>query len=233
MSKPSAQYGDKPDAVEEKLPLAITSIEPQKKNPDRFSLFHKKEFLLGVSGQTLLDYSIKKGVELTPFLFHQIRNSEEYQKAKDACYRYLSRRDHSSFELRNKVSKKGYERSIIDDVIEELDQKGLLNDEEFARKFALDKVEFKNWGPIKIKHALRRKGIDGPIAEKVVQNITEGLEQHQICVDLIVKKKRHYLREEDEFKRKQKIYRYLAGKGYNSQVIKKALPQIMARLNAE
>ena len=233
MSKPSAQYGEKQDAVEQKLPRTITSIEPQKKNPDRFSLFHKKEFLIGVSGQTLLDFSIKKGVEMTPFLFQQICTSEEYHKVKDACYRYLSRRDHSSFELRQKVSKKGYSRTVIDDVLEELDKKGLLNDEDFAMKFAKDKSEFKNWGPNKIKHALRKKGVDKSLSEKVVQNVVNDLEQHQICVDLIVKRKNHFLREDDFYKRKQKIYRYLAGKGYTGPVIKKALPQITAKLDAE
>ncbi len=233
MNRSEGRSNDKSDEVLQKLPLTITSVDPQKKNPDRFSLFHKKEFLIGVSGKTLLEYSIKKGVEMTPSLFQQISNAEEYQKVKDACYRYLSRRDHSSFELRQKISKKGYSPSVIKDVLFELDQKGLLNNKEFALKFAADKIEFKSWGPNKIIHALRRKGIDKSLSEKVVQNVVKDLEQHQICVDLIVKRKRHFLREQDEFKRKQKIYRYLAGKGYTTAVIKKAYPQIIAKLNAE
>lgn len=233
MSKPGGSSDDKSDQVLQKLPLTITSVEPQKKNPDRFSLFHKGDFLIGLSGSTLLKNSIEKGVEMTPFLFKQIQKDEDYQKAKDASYRYLSRRDHSSFELRRKLSKKGIESSIITDVLDDLDQKGFLNDEDFALKFATDKAEFKQWGPVKIKHALRRKGVDRSTAEKVVQKVVNNLEQHQICVDLIVKRKRHFLRETDEFKRKQKIYRYLAGKGYMSSVINKAYPKITEKLNAE
>jgi len=54
------------------LPLVITSISPQKKNGDRFSLFNGKTFLIGVSSQTLLDFSIQKGMTLTRDLFHKL-----------------------------------------------------------------------------------------------------------------------------------------------------------------
>jgi len=213
---------EKPD-ISEKLPLKITSVSTQKKRKDRFSLFHDDTFLVGVSSQTLIDLSIKKGVELTPFLFEKILEAEEYQKIKDTFYDYLSRRDHGSFELKQKALKKGFPSNVIDDVLDEFDQKGLLNDESFAKKFAADKAEFKNWGPIKIKAALRKKGVSNRVAEKAVQTITNDLDQVQICVDLLTKRKRHFFRETDTLKRKQKMYRYLAGKGFTAPTITKAI----------
>jgi len=209
--------------ISDKLPLKITSISPQKKRKDRFSLFHEKTFLVGVSAQTLIDYSLKKGVELTPFLFDKIQKAEEYQKVKDSFYDFLSRRDHGFFELKQKGFKKGFSPEIMDDVLNEFDQKGLLNDLAFAEKFAADKAEFKQWGPKKIRSALRQKGIRKDHAEKAVKDLTNNLDQHQICVDLLKKKKRHYMREADPFKRKQKMYRYLAGKGFPGNVIQKAI----------
>ena len=218
-------HREKPD-ISDKLPLKITNISPQKRRPDRFSLFHEETFLVGVSSQTLIDLSLKKGVELTPFLFDKIQDAEEYQKVKDTFYDYLSRRDHGSFELKQKALKKGYPANIIDDVLDEFDQKGLLNDESFAKKFAVDKAEFKNWGPVKIKAALRKKGVSKNIAEKAVGSITNDLDQVQICVDLLIKRKRHFFRKTDTLKRKQKMYRYLAGKGFTGSVITKAIDRI-------
>ena len=216
---------EKPD-ISDKLPLKITSISPQKKRKDRFSLFHEDTFLVGVSSQTLIDLSLKKGVELTPFLFEKISDAEEYQKVKDTFYDYLSRRDHGSFELKQKALKKGFHSNIINDVLDEFDRKGLLNDESFAKKFAADKAEFKQWGPVKIKSALRKKGISKNIAEKTVHSITNDLDQVQICVDLLSKRKSHFLRETDPLKRKQKMYRYLAGKGFTGSVVTKAIDTI-------
>ena len=218
--------------IENRLPLTITSISVQKKRKDRFSLFHEKEFLIGVSAQTLTDYNIRKGTVLTHDLFLKILHSEDYQKIKDAIYRYLSGRDHASFELKQKVMKKGFDAALIDSVLEEFDQKELLNDEVFAKKFAVDKSEFKRWGPVKIKQALYKKGISKPIAEKVVQNLSKNLAQDQICVDLLRKRKAHFSREEDPLKRKQKMYRYLAGKGYHGKSISKAIDSISNEFDA-
>lgn len=232
MKNSGSKRAEKQERLAAKLPLKITSISPQKKRGDRFSLFNDGDFLMGVSSQVLLDFSLKKGVELTPFLFRQIIEAEEYQKVKEKCYDLLSRRDHASFELKRKVSKKDYSPEVIDEVIAELEDKDLIDNQKFAVSFAKDKAEFKRWGPQKIISELIKKGIDPKTANIVVENQNQHLELDEICVDLALKKRRHFLREEDLFKRKQKIYRYLMGKGYQNNVIKTALPTILKKLHA-
>jgi regulatory protein len=208
--------------IEDQLPLTITSIAAQKKRNDRFSLFHQDQFLIGVSSKTLIDFSIQPGTKLTPELYNNIQYAEEYQAVKESFYRYLGGRDHAAFELKQKALKKGFEDQLVLSVLEEFGKKGLLNDEVFARKFAYDKAEFKRWGPNKIQNALYEKGISKHIVEKVVQNLSDDLEQTQICVDLLHKRRKHFLREADPIKRKQKMYRYLTGKGYTGSDVSKA-----------
>lgn len=234
MKRNSEPYNGHPQysSIVHELPLTVTAIAPQKKRSDRFSLFHGKKFILGVSGQTLLDFSIQKGVEITPSLFQQLSEAGDYQKIKDSFYRYLSRRDHTSFELKQKAAQKGVPSQMVDRIIAEFQQKGLLDDNTFARKFASDKAELNKWGPLKIQQALIQKGVGRSVARKVTENLSDDLEQGQICVDLAVKRRRHFLREDDPLKRNQKIYNYLARKGYTGSVIKKALPKILEKLNA-
>lgn len=208
------------------LPAVITKITVQKKNSDRFSLFHDEQFLLGVSSKTLTDFSLQQGVELTPSLFNKIKHSEEIHAVRESCLRYLGRRDHASFELRQKVINKGFDKNITDSVIAELLEKGYINDEQFAQTFAAEKAELNKWGPQKIKSALFKKGIDKRFIEKALKNLRENLQQDQICVDLVLKRKSHFLREKDPFKQKQKIFRYLSGRGFSSSVIKQSMPQI-------
>lgn len=218
--------------VESELPLSVTQITVQKKNKDRYSLFHEDRFLIGISQKTRIDFSIKEGVTLTPSLYRQLTDAEDLVAIREACFRYLSRRDHSSFELKQKVGKKGYKESDIDQVIEDLLESGYLNDEKFATAFVEEKTELNQWGPKKIKSHLYKKGIHQNIIEKVLSKATDDLQLQQICVDLVVKRKRHFLREDDVFKRKQKIYRYLAGRGFSGSVIKKSLPRITEKLHA-
>lgn len=232
MSKFSRASTDENSGIESKLPLPITKITVQKKNQDRFSIFHDKLFLIGISRKTRNDFSIEEGVTLTLSLYKQLNDAEDLVAIREACFRYLSGRDHSSSELKQKVSKKGYKESDIDQVIQSLSENGYLDDESFAAKFVEEKTELNQWGPKKIKSHLYKKGIDRKIIENVLSQQTDDLQQQQICVDLVVKRKRHFLREEDTYKRKQKIYRYLAGRGFSGSVIKKSLPRITDKLNA-
>ncbi|MDZ7718525.1 MAG: regulatory protein RecX [Balneolaceae bacterium] len=232
MNKIQRASGNTQSEIEKKLPLSVTKITVQKKNQDRYSLFHDKLFLIGISRKTKNDFSIEEGVSLTPSLFRQLKDAEDLVAIREACFRYLSRRDHSSFELRQKVEKKGYSKNDIEQVVQNLADKGYLNDESFAAKFVEEKTELNQWGPKKIKSHLYRKGIDRKIIDKVLSQKTDNLQQQQICVDLVMKRKRHFLREKDKYKQKQKIYRYLAGRGFSGSVIKKSLPRITDKLHA-
>lgn len=213
------------------LPLAVTNISPQKKNPDRYSLFHKKRFLIGISRKTRTNFSIEEGTLLTEPLYKQLSEAEERSAIREACLRYLARRDHSSSELLKKVGKKGYRQADIRDVVRNLARQGLIDDKEFAERFVSDKMELNRWGPKKIRAKLYQKGVDREIIESVLENALDDKELQSACIHLVLKRKRHFLREDDLFKRKEKIYRYLSGRGYSGSVIHSAWPEIEKQLN--
>lgn len=213
------------------LPIQITDIRIQKKNRNRHSLYHEKEFLVGVSSKTLVDLSLQKGVILTPSLFKQIEQAEHYNAIKEASFRYLGRRDHASFEIKQKLKKKGFDEDIIEHVLEELSDKGFLNDQHFSLKFITEKSELNQWGRKKIESELYKKGIQQKTIQETLNSFFDNLSQDQICLDLVIKRKRHFLREEDPYKRKMKIYNYLAGRGFTSADIKKAMPKIAKELD--
>lgn len=230
MNKPDEEPG-RMDSIADNLPLSITDIQPQKRNKERFSLFHKKLFLIGVSLETLSDFSLKKGDLLNLELFHELKKTEDYHAIKESCLGYLSRRAHASFELESKLRKKGYGEKNIQQVIRELSDKGWIDDENFAVSYAAEKAELNRWGPNKIRSALYNKGLGKNLVDKSINEAFKNLQPQQICVDLALKKKRKFLREDDPFKRKQKIYRYLASRGFSSSNITQALPTILNQLN--
>ncbi len=219
-------------SVEDRLPVTITEISVQKKNRERFSLFHEGTFIIGVSAKTLTDFALQKGVEMTPSLYREIETSENLHAVKENALRYLARRDHASTELLQKLQKKGFDPSAIEIVIDDLAERGYIDDEMFAASFAAEKAELNKWGPKKITAALFKKALPKQIVERAVKKATENLHQVQICVDLALKKKRHFLRELDPYKRKQKIYNYLAGRGFSNSDIKKSIPLITDAIDA-
>ena len=199
------------------LPLSITTIQVQKKNKERFSLFHEDRFLLGVSSQTLVKCSLKKGTLLTAGVIEHILAVEQYHKAKDYCLGLLSRRDHSVKELILKGIKKGFFKETLERITQELLQQRYLDDHRFALNFMHDAIEFKKWSLTKIKVELQKKGVNKAIINELLSDLDDSIWKEQI-VGLVQKNKAKF-RRADLSKRKKKIYDYLARKGYNSTLI--------------
>ncbi len=73
----------------------------------------------------------------------------------------LARREHSSKELRHKLSLRGYADAVIQDVMDECMAKGWQDDGRFAEIYARSRLE-KGYGPLKIDQELARRGVEKP-----------------------------------------------------------------------
>lgn len=216
-----------PDDSDQQLPGAISSISVQKKNKERYSIFVDEEFLVGVSEQTLLKFNLAKGDTVTHALLRKMEREEGRFAVKSYMMKRLGSRDHSRKELFTKAIRKEYPKNIIENVLDELEEKGYLNDEKFAEKFVKDKSHLNKWGPNKIKAHLYKKGISNNVAEQSIQKVFEDKNIKKVLLHLVLKGKRRFLREEDAYKRKKKIVDHLSRKGYRSSNIFKYIDDLM------
>ena len=203
----------------EKLPLEITRTETQKQRIERISLFHKGQFLVGLSVAIADRLAINTGTVLTSVLLHEIRLEENREKAFATGYSLIAIRDHSEQEFVQKLLKRGFSKDIIQSCKRSFLEKDLLNDERFAEQFAKGKSSLNRWGPSKILSELRRKGISERVARNALDQAFEEEDAAEHCIRLIEKREAHFRRESDPRKRKQKVFRYLQSKGYTSDVI--------------
>ncbi|MDZ7690026.1 MAG: RecX family transcriptional regulator [Balneolaceae bacterium] len=216
----------------DKLPATISSVQPQKNNRERYSLFIDDGFLIGVSEDTLLEFNLRKGVEMTPFLFKKVQKAEGRNAVKSYCMKMLGRRDYSRKELFDKSIKKDHPPEIIHSVLDELEEKEYIDDRSFAQKYASDKSRLNNWGPAKIKAKLYQKGISKHVAQQSIEQAFDELNLKKIFLDLVRKKRRRFLREEDKLKRKKKVFDYLSRKGYRSENIFHHLDELLDLLDS-
>lgn len=215
------QAGQIPD-----LPRPITDISVQKKNKTRYSLYSEKKFLVGVSEHTLSSLNLRKGSLLTLDLYNLIQKAEEYQGAKDYCLRLLGRRDHSSKELIDKGLQKGLDKKTLEEVTRELEEKGYIDNLEFARRYTREKYHVNNWGEHKIQTHLFKKGIPRSQIYTVLEEILSDEASYQAMEKLIKKRSAHFKRAEANT-RKEKIHRYLAGRGFPSRIIFKHIDHFL------
>ncbi|MEZ5479890.1 MAG: regulatory protein RecX [Thiolinea sp.] len=82
--------------------------------------------------------------------------------------RLLSQREHSRHELAGKLCRQhALDESVLDDLLDELEQSGYLDDGRYAEMLVRSSVG-RGHGPMKITYALRDKGIRSELATAVL-----------------------------------------------------------------
>ncbi len=88
--------------------------------------------------------------------------------AKSVAVRLLSRREHSAFEIRDKLQKRDFDEAEIVQAITELQQGGWLSDERFAEAY-IRMRQLKGFGPIRIAMELSERGVDECIVDEYLR----------------------------------------------------------------
>lgn len=131
---------------------------------------------------------------------------------------YCAYQDRSHWEVERKLNEFSLIPEARDEILIYLLQNNFLNEERFARSFARGKFYQKSWGRIKIKQELKKRDIPEILIKIAFQEIDE--EDYIKTIDNLIEKKKNLLKESNEFKKNQKIIRYLMQKGFEYQIIK-------------
>lgn len=203
----------------------VSKIEKQKYNKNRYSIFLNDEYSFSVDEDTLIEHSILKGKTFDDKYIENIIISDEKNKAKSKALNYISYKIRTEKEVRNKLKKLGYQE-YEDEIIEYLKENNYINDKEYAIFFVKDRLKLKNLGKYRIKEELIKKGIIPEYIENALQESNYEEDEVKRILFLIERRqKRSYKSEEDRYR---KIYSFLLRKGYDSEIIKKALSKSLS-----
>ena len=97
-----------------------------------------------------------------------LKNKTE-PSARDCALRLLARREHSRFELAQKLQHAGCATEEISTLLDELESKNWLSDRRFAESYVADHRA--RAGAIKLAYALRQRGI----ADTLIAGVLEAL----------------------------------------------------------
>ncbi|MEW6195911.1 MAG: regulatory protein RecX [Bacteroidota bacterium] len=187
------------------------------------------ELIFDDGSKTLLDYRIvydnglRKFDDISEDMLNTLRYDSEIVQIKDSAFRFLARRLHSARELSTKLIKKGFDKSLVDETVRSLSKQKYLDDNQFAKLLMEEKSVKKRFGINKIKAELMKKGIDRKIIDSMTDRQDNDLDESNAV--FLAKKKLKLLTEKTNDKRKikEKLYSYLAGKGYESDTIMKVI----------
>ena len=142
------------------------------------------------------------------------------KRAKLRCMHLLEKRDYTEKELRQKLTngKTEYTQEEMDSAIEYVKSFRYVDDGRYACKYIEAMSSRKSRR--QIEQELYQKGVDKELIQEAFEMTGEVPEEEQIARWM---EKRHYDPESADPKEKQKMYAFLARKGFRPENIQRAL----------
>ena len=140
--------------------MLITAVEPRRKA--MCALYIDGEYVMNLDTRTVIENRFDVGREIDDEDLHEVIRLSNERRAKEKALWLISYRDHSKKPMRDSMGTSATER------MEEL---GLVNDENFARRYAEQLLFSKHNAPRGAVRQLVQKGIDRELAEEIIEEI--------------------------------------------------------------
>ena len=212
--------------------MKITDISLQVRNPDRVNVSVDGKYRFSLDILQVTELGIKIGREYSEEELVELENESQFGKLYARALEYTMMRPHSAKEVRDYLWRKtrttrvrvpdsneyrerpGVSQEIADRVYDRLEQKGYLNDENFARYWVENRNTRKGISKRKLIAELRTKGVDSVVIEQALQNSPR---EEKDDLQRVLEKKRH--KYDDE----QKLIAYLMRQGFPYDAVRDAL----------
>ena len=146
------------------------------------------------------------------------RAKKHDKEVEAAAVRLLSRREHSTEELKRKLAAKGYAEASIATVLDKLGKKKWVSDERFAANYVHHHAR-RGQGPVRIRAELRQQGI----TDAQIQQEIAGGEQDWNGLAAEVRRRKFGAELPRSAAERAKQARFLQYRGFNSDQIRAAL----------
>ncbi|HKM93478.1 MAG TPA: regulatory protein RecX [Prolixibacteraceae bacterium] len=143
------------------------------------------------------------------------------QRPLSKCMALCSRSEKCVFDIQKKLSEWEIDEKDALQIIDELKEQRFLNDERYAVIFARDKFRFNHWGRVKIAYHLKNKNIEQKIIFDALDEI--GDDEYFEKLTEMLKQKSRSVKGASDYEKKAKLIRFAQGRGFEYEIIKKAL----------
>lgn len=192
-------------------------IEPVTKT--KFRIYLDGQFAFVLYKSELSSCHLKDGEAVTEDQIETILSEIVLKRAKRKAMSLLQSMDRTESELRDRLLRQDFPEETVDQAVRYVKSFGYVDDRRYAESFILSRKGRKSRREIYAE--LSGKKIDGEIVDEMMERCYEESDSGEALRHLL--RKKHYDPSHASVEEKQKLYAYLARKGFSYGEIKKAL----------
>ena len=146
----------------------------------------------------------------------QLTKEQALQKLRHYC----AYQERCHMEVKEKLYSFGLRKQMVEESISQLIEEDYLNEERFAIQYAGGKFRMKQWGRVKIKHALQQKQVSTYCVNKAMKEIDE--DDYEKTLHKLAEQKWNSVTGEgvNLFVKMSKTSDYLLQKGYEPELVR-------------
>ena len=198
--------------------MELTAAEPRRKHLTQ--LYIDGEQAVKIDTETFLRSGLRPGDELTDEELHELIQASDAQRAKEKALYLLEHRSHSKKELTEKIARTAASREAAQAAADRMEELGLLNDEDYARRYARELFTRKRWGAMRVKQELKRKGIAPELVDEL---LTEYQDEDATLENMRALLEKKYPDWPDDEKVRRRAFAALQRLGYSYADIRRAM----------
>lgn len=204
----------------------ITSLQVQKRNPNRVSIHLDEEYAFGLA--RIVATRLQIGQVLDEEKIANLQAKDAHERAMQQALLFLSYRARSEKEIRQNLSKHETPQAAIEETLERLRQDGFANDEQFASAWVENRSTFRPRGRRALALELRQKGIDDSTIESALADVDEEALAYKAGL-----KKARKLKVLEWSAFRKKTSDFLARRGFSYSVIAPIVSRLWNEFHAE
>jgi len=195
----------------------ITNITKQKRKDDRYNIYLDEEYAGSLNAETMVKFDIETNKLIELDFFNEIVETDNRSYAFNLALKYVSYRRRTEKEVFDYLVKKELTSTTAEHAVKKLLAYGYLNDLEFAKEFIAYHINAGKYGKIVLKHKMITKGFSESITDNALSEYR--YEQEYKNAERIYHKILNANQKLDPRKLREKLYRSLASKGFEYDII--------------
>jgi len=195
--------------------MRITDVRMTKRG--RVALYVEGEFLLSMHPDVFAVSGLSVGSEVDTESLETLSAEAELKKAKEKALNLLSYKEYTTKQLTDRLKRHTDEESA-EQAVARMEELGLLDDDDYAERFARDLSERKKFGILRIRQEMRQRGLTNEQIEYATSLLRSDPEEKMR--EIIARK--YPLSYEDE-KVRRRAFSALMRMGYPAAEVRRVL----------